>query len=468
MNTVEPTPTKSVWQRLYDGETNFKIIQRWKIWFAISGALVLISVGALAVRGLNLGIDFTGGTVWEVPAGSAQMSDVEVLMADLGYQDVQVQEFTQTTGDRDRILRIEAESTADAPAATTDALAQTSSTMRRVRGEIAEDARPAMDAARAAFDAIEGPFAQDVPPLLSEIDDALEALADGDGEELGAAVDAVHDQVDALARLQAEERTRLGQGVTDELAQITGSPADEITVDTVGPSWGQQITEKARTALIVFMLAITLYITVRFEWKMAIATLAALFHDLIVVVGAYALFALPVTPATVVALLTMLGFSIYDGIVVFDRIDENTHLANTNTRSSYTDVANRSLSQVLMRSLNTSITTMFPILSILVIGAGVMGATTLSEFGLALLLGLVAGVYSSIYIATPMLALLKEREPEYTELRADLARLGPATPEGPEMVGAAAGTTPTTRRVSPENPAAPGSPPRPRKPRRRQ
>jgi preprotein translocase subunit SecF len=171
---------------------------------------------------------------------------------------------------------------------------------------------------------------------------------------------------------------------------------------------------------------------------MAMATLAALVHDLLIVVGIYAIFQFPVTPATVIALLTILGFSIYDGIVVFDRVDENTKLLGRKSKMTYSEMANLSLNQVLMRSLNTSITALLPIATVLVLGSFVLGATTLEEFGLALFLGLLSGAYSSIFIATPLLAILKEREPRYRELRARLAGRAPA--DG-ELVTAGAGAS---------------------------
>ena len=162
------------------------------------------------------------------------------------------------------------------------------------------------------------------------------------------------------------------------------SPADQVNRDEVGPSWGKEISTKARNALIVFLIVITLYITVRFEFKMAVPTLAALVHDVIITVGVYSLSGLEVTPATVVALLTILGYSIYDGIVVFDKVNENTRLVSATNGVSYSDMVNLSLNQTLMRSLNTSIAAVIPIMSLLVIGSLMLGATTLEEFGLAL------------------------------------------------------------------------------------
>jgi preprotein translocase subunit SecF len=160
---------------------------------------------------------------------------------------------------------------------------------------------------------------------------------------------------------------------------------------------------------------------------MALATLAALVHDLLVVIGVYSLFGFPVTPATVIAILTILGYSIYDGIVVFDRVDENAKLLAGNSRVTYSGMVNASLNQVLMRTLNTSITALIPILSLLVVGSLILGAGTLQEFALALFVGQLSGAYSSIFIASPILAILKEREPKLAALK---ERLGGSTASG--------------------------------------
>jgi preprotein translocase subunit SecF len=190
-------------------------------------------------------------------------------------------------------------------------------------------------------------------------------------------------------------------------------------------------------------------------------------HDIFVTMGVYSLAGFEVTPATVVSLLTILGFSIYDGIVVFDKVDENTKLVGTTHNLTYGGMVNLSLNQVLMRSLNTSITALLPVGSLLVLGSFVLGATTLEEFALALLIGLFAGAYSSIFIASPLLAVLKEREPRYRDLKVKLAgRQGPVA--APIASGVAADTVPvtTTRRVAPgEAPVLSGRaiPPRPRK-----
>ena len=193
--------------------------------------------------------------------------------------------------------------------------------------------------------------------------------------------------------------------VDDAVKKATGASA--VSRTQVGASWGSQISRKAVRALIFFLIIVSVYIAFRFEWKMAVATLAALVHDILITVGIYAVFGLPVTPATVIAFLTILGYSIYDGIVVFDKVHENTRLVSATNRVSYGDMVNLSLNQTLMRSLNTSITALIPITSLLLIGSLLLGATTLEEFGLALLIGLASGACWSIFIASPLLSIYK-------------------------------------------------------------
>jgi preprotein translocase SecF subunit len=432
--TTPEVPRRGAFKRLYHGETNYDIVGRWKIWFGVSGAILLIGIATVVTQGLNLGIDFTGGTVWQVEAGKAEVVEVQDAMAELGYEDVQVQEITQVSdGQNTRFLRVEAEATAEPAAATTEALDAVESSLDDLVGEVPEGSRARIESLRDNVASIDGPFREDVPEeleaLQAEIDAVPAALDEAETNEAKAvavrtAATSMLDQIDALSDLEDAEVTRVGQDVTAELARLTGTPESEITVDTVGPSWGQQISEKARTALVVFLIAITIFITIRFELKMAIATVVALFHDLLLVVGVYALLGFPITPATVVALLTMLGFSIYDGIVVFDRVDENTKMLSAKSKITYSQMANLSLNQVLMRSLNTSITSLLPILSVLIVGSFVLNASTLEEFGLALFLGLLSGAYSSLFIATPLLALLKEREPQYRDLRRQIEERG--------------------------------------------
>jgi preprotein translocase subunit SecF len=219
--------------------------------------------------------------------------------------------------------------------------------------------------------------------------------------------------------------------VTAALADVTGSNADDISLTEVGPSWGREISEKALRALIVFLVLVTIYIALRFELKMAAPTLVALLHDILLTIGVYSLTQFEVTPATVIAMLTILGFSIYDGIVVFDKVDENTRMVSSTGGMSYSGMVNVSLNQTLMRSLNTSLTAVLPVGSLLVVGSWIMGAAALEDFALALLIGLFSGAYSSIFIASPLLAVLKEREPRYRDIKRRIdARGGDQLPGG--------------------------------------
>jgi preprotein translocase subunit SecF len=357
----------SIWSKLYHGETKIDIVGRRRIWFAISLVVVVIGLGSLLVRGLNLGIDFEGGVVWEVPAGDASVADARDAVEEAGVADATVQ-----------------------------------------------------------------------------------TLESDDGTEL---------RVEA-APLGTEESDK----VTAALAELTGSSTDDVSLTSVGPSWGDEISEKAIRALVVFLVLVTLYIAMRFETKMAVPTLVALLHDVLFTVGVYSLTQFEVTPATVIAILTILGFSIYDGIVVFDKVDENTKLVGTANGMTYSDMVDLSLNQVLMRSLNTSITALLPVGSLLVLGSFILGATTLQEFALALLIGLFSGAYSSLFIASPLLAVLKEREPHYRDVRRKLeGRIG-REPVPATVAAVSPEDTPSARPTGPA-PSLSGRPipPRPRK-----
>ena len=230
-------------------------------------------------------------------------------------------------------------------------------------------------------------------------------------------------KVEAAAKFVGQSQTV--SNVTDALAKVAHTSPNDVQLNEIGPSWGHDITTKAIEAVIIFLVVVSGYIWLRFEGKMAVAALVALVHDIVITVGLYSLSGFVVSPDTVIAFLTILGYSLYDTIVVFDRIQENTRgLASTN-RMTYSDTVNVSMNQVLARSLNTSLVAILPILSILVIGAWVLGATALEDFGLALFIGLTTGAYSSIFIASPLLALLKEREPRYAEIRRRLDQSRP-------------------------------------------
>jgi len=377
---VRPPKKRGPFGRLYHGETNIDFIGRTKVWFILSAIFLLIGFGSLLTKGLNLGIDFEGGAVFEVPSQTFSVSQARDVVTAHGISDPKVQELVSQT---DRRVRVQ-----------------------------------------------------------------TETLPTGKAEEV--------------------------QKALADAAQVN---INEVNRDEVGPSWGQEISNKARNALIVFLLVITLYITLRFEFKMAIPTLIALVHDVLMTIGIYSLSGLEVTPATVVALLTILGYSIYDGIVVFDKVHENTRLVSATNRVSYGDMVNLSLNQTLMRSLNTSITALIPITSLLVIGSLILGATTLEEFGLALVIGLGSGAYSSIFIASPFLAIFKEREPRYRDIKRrmesrqasrrtirEIAETEPDADGHEEVpVGAAAAAAPRPAPMAGTGRVATNIPPRPRK-----
>jgi preprotein translocase subunit SecF len=262
------------------------------------------------------------------------------------------------------------------------------------------------------------------------------------------------------------------QQVSEVLAEDTGTAVDEVSVDDVSATWGEQITEKAIRALIVFFFVIALYLTLRFEWKMALSAIVAVLHDIIITGGVYAITGFVVSPATVIAILTILGFSLYDTVVVFDKVRENAQRLGMVRGDTYSAMVNRSLNQVLMRSLNTSLVALLPIASLLVVGSWVFGAVSLRDFALALLVGIAVGAYSSIFVATPLLAWWKEREPRYRALaeRSGGARADTPAP-APVPVGARAWATPPAateeRGAVAERPASAAEAPEPvRTPRR--
>lgn len=319
------------------GEAHFNIIGRFRMWATISGIVLIASLGGLFGRGLNLSIDFKGGTSYTVPiaAGSQLLTesdaktvqDAQNVVSALGVPDVRAQtQVNRTTNLKELFVR-------------TPHLAQ--------------------------------------DKLLS---------------------------------------------VQQALAQLASqSDQNQVNITDVGPTWGRQISDKALRGLIVFLVLVTIYISVRFEPKMAVGAIAALFHDLLATAGIYALLGIAVTPATVIALLTLLGYSLYDTVVVFDKIRENVGASGSTGRQSYTDVVNESVNKVLMRSINTSLSTLLPIGALLFVGVFLFKANTLEDLAVALFIGTIVGTYSSIFIASPILAALKEREPRYKAVRERIA-----------------------------------------------
>lgn len=213
-------------------------------------------------------------------------------------------------------------------------------------------------------------------------------------------------------RIQTAELSNDEVGaVSDALAEAFSVPDEQVTSTYIGPTWGRDVSQKALTGLVVFLLLVSVVMTLYFRnWRMAAAALIALFHDLVITVGIYAGVGWEVTPASVIGFLTILGYSLYDTVVVFDKVRENTAGTLDQTRYTYSEQANLAVNQTLVRSINTSVVALLPVASILVIGAFILGAGTLRDIALALFVGMLVGTFSSIFLATPFEVTLRERE----------------------------------------------------------
>jgi preprotein translocase subunit SecF len=222
-----------------------------------------------------------------------------------------------------------------------------------------------------------------------------------------------------------------------------------INENSVSSSWGHDITVKAIEGLIVFLIVVSIYIAIRYQWRMAAAGIVALLHDLIIAAGIYSIVGFEVTPSTVVGLLTILGFSLYDTVVVFDKVAENTRDITAGSRTTYSEAANLAVNQTLMRSINTSLIALLPVAGLLFVGAGILGVGTIKDLALILFVGLASGAYSSLFLATPIVVDLTEREPEYRALTkrviakrsSEAAKAKAAPVAAPALAGAGAGAT---------------------------
>ncbi|MFV8127408.1 protein translocase subunit SecF [Streptomyces syringium] len=302
--------------RLYRGEVGYDFVGKRMIWYGISILITITAIVGLSVRGLNMGIEFSGGAVFNTPKTAVSAT--------------QAQHVAEETSGHTAIV-----------------------------------------------------------------------------QKLG----------DRTLRIQVSELTTEQSRATQEaLAKKLDVPLDKINTDIVGPSWGDQIANKAWTGLAIFMILVVIYLAIAFEWRMALAALIALIHDLTITVGIYALVGFEVTPGTVIGLLTILGYSLYDTVVVFDGLKEGAKDITKQTRFTYSEIANRSLNSTLVRSINTTVVALLPVAGLLFIGGGFLGAGMLNDISLALFVGLAAGAYSSIFIATPLVADLKERDPQMKAL----------------------------------------------------
>jgi preprotein translocase subunit SecF len=314
----------TVAHRLYSGEVSYDFVGKRRRWYTISAVILLLAlIGLFAPgRGLNLGIEFKGGSEFTIPNTTATV----------------------------------------------------------------EQARASAESANIT------------DPIVTQV-----------GENN------IRIQTAALTPTQSA-------AVTMQLSQDLGVPQSDIAVTLVGPSWGAEITQRAVQGLIVFLVLVVIFLSAYFEWRLAVAALVALVHDLVITIGIYALTGFEVTPATVIGVLTILGFSLYDTVVVFDKVKENTRAITSGNRATYSEAANLALNQTLIRSINTSVVALLPVTAILVVGVGLLGAGTLKDLALALFIGTAAGTYSSIFIATPVACQLQERRPEMKALAARVAQ----------------------------------------------
>jgi preprotein translocase subunit SecF len=315
--------------RLYSGETSFDFIGNRRRWYSISAVFILLSIGALVIQGLHLGIEFKGGSSYTVNKSGISIEQARASVADAG-----------------------------------------------IPGEI----------------------------IVQKIGN-----------------DKVRIQTGALTSEQSK-------AVESALTQTFNVTLESIDTQLVGPSWGKEITKKALYGLIAFLLVIMLFLAMAFEPKMAISAIVAVVHDVFITVGIYALVGFDVTPATVIGFLTILGYSLYDTVVVFDKVRENTKSVAAVGKFTYSQATNLAVNQTIVRSANTSLIALLPVGSILFVGAGLLGAGTLKDLSLALFIGLAVGTYSSIFIAPPFLASLREKEPAMQALAKRVAARGGAEP----------------------------------------
>jgi preprotein translocase subunit SecF len=370
--------------RLYRGETRFDFVGKRKIWFSISTAIIVLGVVSIVLRGgLNLGIDFKGGTEWTIAAPGVTQTEATDALSGTGLVDPQVELLG--TGSK-QTLNVQSD-----------------------LNKLSQDQQAAINkSVEKALLEVTAAHAPKTPPTTTTTTTAKATTT-------------------TTAKAGAAATSASTTSTTSPTSTAPTTPADKISVTNVGPTWGSSITNKAIEALIIFFIVVAIYISIRFEPKMALAAFIAMLHDVLVAIGIYSIFNFQVTPDTVVAILTILGYSLYDTVVVFDRVRDNTKGIGSSGRLTYPQLINLSMNQTLARSINTSMVAILPVLAVLLIGAQLLGATTLQSYGLALFVGLLSGAYSSIFIASPVLCMMKEREDRWVQIAARLGKRGEAT-----------------------------------------
>jgi preprotein translocase subunit SecF len=442
---------------LYHERTNFQFIKHTRRWLIVSGTLMVLAILLLTFRGLNLGIDFKGGTSWQVNMQGgkhAKVAEVRDLIRPLGFNDAKVSVLSSSASSTESI-RVEARVVTDP--------------VGKVQKALASYGKAAQAAVEFRQDSAGGTFLLTTKPDFTPTKEGVTTALAGTGVENPNVTISGHDITLQVAKLPPSPI----QAVTTALAKYANSSSNDVNISTVGPTWGREVSQKALKALLVFFVLLALYLSVRFEWKMSASAIVAVIHDIVFTVGVYALFGFQVTPATVTAFLTILGFSLYDTVVVFDKVGEFQRSMTATGRMTYGEMVNRALNAVLMRSLSTSLVALLPVLSLLIVGSVIFGATALEDFALALAAGLFIGSYSSIFVAAPLLAWWKEKEPQYRALR-DRRRRVPAAAAsaslGVPVVPYEDGGEPVERPLGvPGPPAVPRGPiqPRARQQRRR-
>lgn len=275
-----------------------------------------------------------------------------------------------------------------------------------------------------------------VPSANCSIQDTRDAIGSA-GVEVAAVTEIGAQNIRAQTPSVPPDQARQ---VVDALAATCGVDAEQVSSRDVGPTWGGEITRTAFIALGVFLGLLAAFLTLYFQWQMAVAALVALVHDIVITTGIYALVGFEVTPATVIGLLTILGYSLYDTVVVFDKVKENTAGITGQSRYTYSELANLALNQTIIRSINTSVVALLPVASILFVGAFLLGAGALKDLALVLFIGTAVGTWSSIFVATPILCEIKEREPAMKALNARVIKRRAARGEASPATGAEQGS----------------------------
>jgi preprotein translocase subunit SecF len=258
--------------------------------------------------------------------------------------------------------------------------------------------------------------------------------------------DKIRLQTGALDTTQAD-------GITRAITSNFGVQVGDIDTQIIGPSWGAEITKKALYGLIAFLIVIMIFLSLTFNAKMAISAIIAVVHDVFITVGIYALVGFDVTPASVIGFLTILGYSLYDTVVVFDKVNENTRSITSSSKQTFTQATNLAVNQTIVRSINTTVTSLLPVASILIIGGALLGAGTLKDIALALFIGMIVGAYSSVFIAPAILAQLREKEPAMMALAKRVQARGGSVPAETTFaaVPTAEAATGATERRGPRN-----------------